>query len=196
MATVRCPNRHYYDDSKYSVCPHCGVTLSGIKFPETRWQQKPEVTGTVQEEEKTEARTSSEDGDVTVCRSSVPQDGRTIGIFRKKFNGNPVVGWLVCSVGEDRGCDYRLYPGNNQIGRSEAMDIPILWDLAIAREKHFSVVHDPKSNLFHIIPGEGTVTKLNGLVLQKAELLEAYDVITAGETELTFVPFCKGDVHW
>ena len=25
MAVIRCPQGHYYDDEKFSHCPHCGI---------------------------------------------------------------------------------------------------------------------------------------------------------------------------
>ena len=27
MAVIRCPQGHYYDDEKFSHCPHCGKKL-------------------------------------------------------------------------------------------------------------------------------------------------------------------------
>ena len=41
---------------------------------------------------------------------------------------NPVVGWLVCLEGPDRGHDYPLRAGTNAIGRSPSMEVCIaLW---------------------------------------------------------------------
>ena len=40
----------------------------------------------------------------------------------------PVVGWLVCTEGPDRGHDYRIRTGYNHIGRAEHMDICIRGD--------------------------------------------------------------------
>lgn len=65
----------------------------------------------------------------------------------------PVVGWLVCTEGVNKGTDYRLHQGRNFVGRSSEMDVCILGDNTVSRSSHAIVVYDPRSNVYLAQPG-------------------------------------------
>ena len=44
-------------------------------------------------------------------------EGRTVGLIRKRTGLDPVVGWLVCIAGPDKGRDYRIHSERNFLGR-------------------------------------------------------------------------------
>jgi len=76
------------------------------------------------------------------------------------------------------------------------MDICITEDDTITRENHCSVVFDPKGKVFYISPGEGSITYLNDKLLDDSGKLTEGDVITAGSTDLVFIPYCKEGRTW
>jgi hypothetical protein len=102
----------------------------------------------------------------------------------------PVVGWLVCVEGPDRGKDFRLHAEKNFIGRDNGMDICLARDEAVSRGRHAIVVFDPKKRNFWLYPGEA-----QGLVYLREELVNSpvqvgpYEVIEVGASKLVIVPF-------
>lgn len=107
-----------------------------------------------------------------------------------------MTGWLVCQTGEERGKDYRLHAGKNFIGRSNTMDVVLIDDKTIARNKHASVTYDPKGNTFYVTPEGGNTVYVAGELAGEAVKLSAGDVITIGKTELVFIPYCEEERKW
>ena len=167
MSLIRCPNGHYYDDSRYTSCPSCGIALDGL-FGEMQ---------AFDAEEKTVCRMDVNDDAVTVSKS-LDQEVKTIAKFRVDNGTQPVVGWLVC------------------VERGDKADIRFYNDEQISRGVHFLIIYDPKQNQFFLTPGEGTITKLNGEVLTQPQELKPYDRIEAGITAFDFIPYCIGGHHW
>lgn len=123
--------------------------------------------------------------------------GKTVGVFQKKMKIEPVVGWLVCIEGPDKGKDFRIWAKNNTIGRSEKMDICIKGDTTISRENHARLAYDDKHNNFHLIPAEST----NNIYLNEEPIyvptkLGEYDVIEFGDSKFIFVAFCNEKFTW
>ena len=140
---------------------------------------------------------------VTVAPSSYhnPSDssdsGKTVGIYRKTTGFNPVVGWLVCIEGTQKGKDYRIYDGVNTIGRDERMDICLRGDTSISRENHAKLGYDKKHNSFHIIPVEGAETiYLNDEPVYVPMVLKNNDIIEIGVFKLRFISFCDESFVW
>ncbi len=183
MQLTRCDNGHYYDASKHSSCPHCGVQNLDIDFQKTV-ARRPESAGIAPTQAKSGEGTS--DG-----------EAKTVGVFRKKMGIDPVVGWLVCIEGPDKGRDYRLHSEKNFIGRSEKMDIAIAGDESVSRENHATVSFNPKKSLFRILPGDsrGLVYLNEEEVITPIEL-KGFDIIELGQTKLLFVPFCGENFTW
>jgi hypothetical protein len=109
----------------------------------------------------------------------------------------PVVGWLVCIEGENKGESYELQVGNNFIGRSSLMDVVILDDKKISRDKHAMIVYDPDGGNFLVLPGESKgLSYLNHELILQAKNLKTYDEIKLGDSTLLFVAFCGDKFSW
>jgi hypothetical protein len=118
-------------------------------------------------------------------------------IWASKTGFDPVVGWLVCVEGPEKGRDYRIRAERNFIGRSPHMDIAITGDDAISRENHAVVTFNPKNGIFRIAPGESRgLIYLNDEEVLTPVVLNAYDKVEIGATKLTFVPFCGERFQW
>jgi hypothetical protein len=180
MATVRCPLGHPYDNSVYSECPYCKSL-----------------------EDHSSGGTSTGDGysAETVPLSSLSAEtnrteGETVIFNSKKGRNDPVVGWLVCSNGVEKGKDYRIHFGQNSVGRDNNMDI-VLKDNGISRAGHCFITYDYKHNSFVIHSGisHGVIYKNGELVAGVASLV-AFDVLELGESKFIFVPFCGENFKW
>jgi hypothetical protein len=110
---------------------------------------------------------------------------------------DPVVGWLVCIEGPDRGRDYRLRTAKNFIGRASSMDICISGDETVSRERHAVVAFEPEERRFWLLPGDAQgLVYLNGKVVYTPTELAGSDVVKVGQTRLMFVPFCGERHQW
>lgn len=198
----RCNNGHWYDTSVHRACPHCKQESEklGIRLHD------------IEEDDRTisiaEAGLSlGEELGAMICRASGAStpggmesradDDRTISFgFFGMTAAKPVTGWLVCLTGGERGRDYRLHAGKNFVGRSPSMDVVMVDDKKISREKHCSVIYDPKGNAFYLAAEGGNLVYLNGKMLESTEKLKEDDRITIGETSFLFIPFCRGKRTW
>ena len=190
MAIQECGNGHLYDTDQYASCPYCQGSVNRINFDSS-------------EVGKTVGLAPSAEVGATVAPSSYTKQqdrsdtGKTVGVFQKKMSFEPVVGWLVCFDGPEKGKDYRIYGRNNTIGRSEKMDICIQGDPTISRENHARLAYDQKHNAFHLIPAESTNTiYLNDEPVYVPAKLKEYDVVEFGDCKLLFVPFCNDRFTW
>jgi hypothetical protein len=187
----RCQAGHLYDPSQHSSCPFCGV---------------PSIDITVTHPAGGEATAGLKGEDPTIAFGAPrretppalePEEGITVGYYRKKIGIEPVVGWLVCIEGVDQGRDYRLHSERNFIGRSEKMDVCIRGDETISRENHAVISFNPRNYTFKLQPGEGRgLVYLNGDDIDVPVSLKPYDVIELGQTKLMFIPFCGENFKW
>lgn len=110
---------------------------------------------------------------------------------------NPVVGWLVCVDGADKGTDYRVRGGNNYIGRDQSMDICVRNDNHISNKNAAIIGYDDVERQFFFGPAGGHNTvRVNGKMVINAVPLEPYDELTVGTTKLMFVPLCGERFDW
>jgi len=180
----RCDQGHFYDPAKYISCPYCGV--KGLNLDETAPHRAAVQAADIED-------THRRGGPVRLNRE---EDG-TVGILPRALGMNPVVGWLVCIEGKNRGRDYRIRAENNFIGRSQKMQICIENDDTVSREKHAVISYNPRKNSFKLSPGESSsLVYLNDEDIDSAADLKAYDQIQLGETRLVFVPFCGDRFQW
>lgn len=183
----RCPSGHFFDPAKHTKCPHCGIDGLDIDIGPTRAKSAPAVGVTVP---VTDGRTLP-----TLGRQE--SEGVTVGYYKQKIGLDPVVGWLVCVDGPDRGRDYRIRSERNFIGRDPRMDICISGDDQVSRENHAVVIYDPRNNGFKLAPGDSRgITYHNGNSLDVPSELKPYDAIEVGASRLLFVPFCGDHYQW
>lgn len=176
MAIVQCEYGHYYDDEKFTACPHCGEQAA--------------------EDELTMSFVEEEERVIDKLAAMVNGEEKTVGFYQVKMKADPVVGWVVCTEGPERGRDFRIHTGRNFIGRSNRMDISVIDDPAVSREKHCSIVFEPIQKEFMLAPGEGRATYINTRILKEPEALKDGDVIGIGDSKFVFVAFCKGERAW
>jgi hypothetical protein len=209
MATVQCHNGHHYDDRKHTHCPYCPVPgLTDVKIPGTQAapmsrpgipQTEPEsllrgtgapIRPSMPQTQPAPARGAGAPnrGGGSSDRGGTP--GVTVGIFQRHTGIDPVVGWLVCVKGTNKGRDYRLHSDLNKLGRAPNMDVCIEGDEAISRENHCQIAFSPRSKTYSIVPGDGrNISYLNNQDVLSAMRLQAYDRLDLGESSFIFIPF-------
>jgi len=110
---------------------------------------------------------------------------------------NPVVGWLVCIDGFEKGKDYRLVDERNFIGSSDEMDVCISGDSSISKENHFSITYNSKQRIFVISPGStNSIIYLNKRAIYETTMIESYNLIEIGDTKLIFIAYCGENFNW
>ena len=196
MAMKRCEHGHHYDPEKHSSCPACGV--EGLNIGETKPKKKDKSD---KEPAADSPLSNPEKEKSTRPHGQKPSVEQEEGVTRRmpynKLGMDPVVGWLVCVEGKDRGRDYRIRSSKNFIGRSERMQICIKGDDSISREKHAAIRFNPKKQTFSLLPGESTeLVYLNEEVVDVPMELKSYDIIELGQTKLMFVPLCGEHFQW
>lgn len=186
MALRRCENGHYYDEKKYSGCPSCGIR--DLNMETTKPMHDLGLYDIPQDTAATRRKDEQRGGQ---------EQGVTKAYWSEKLGIDPVVGWLVCIDGPDKGRDYRIRSERNLIGRDPSMNICIHGDDTISREKHAVISFNPKKNSFMLAPGDGRgLVYLNDDEVLMPAPLAAYDKIELGKTTLLFVPFCGGHFQW
>lgn len=176
---TRCSHGHFYDAAKNSSCPYCGVNIDPIEGKTRRVPAAPAPAA-------------------AQPAASSAEPGATRAVYREAATGiRPVVGWLICVAGPDRGRDYRIHAEKNFIGRSPAMDIAIAGDDSVSREKHAAVAFDPKKAQFWLLPGEAAgLLYLNDQLVNSPSPLKPRDILELGKTRLMFWPLCDEKFHW
>jgi hypothetical protein len=177
MAFIQCPNGHNYDGDDHSQCPFCMADMGGTV----------NIDPTVPINNNPAPSYSGGDDD----------DGKTVAIVRAKDGVDPVVGWLVCIEGKDKGVDYRIHTENNYIGRSDKMDICIRNDDTISRENHAVISFDTREKLFYLAPGQGrSIVRLNRKPCLGTAELNPYDVLEIGTSKFVFITLCNEHFDW
>jgi hypothetical protein len=190
----RCQNGHFYNPAKFSSCPHCGV--AGIDIGPTKPVGQPAPVG----------------GGAEAIGHTTPihraagssEEQATVGWYPSRANEkegekrvDPLVGWLVCVEGPDRGRDYRIKAEKNFVGRSTSMDICISGDTRISRENHAIVAFEPRNVEFRLYAGDARgLVYLNGTMVDTPAVLKPFDTIELGDSKLLFVPFCGERFRW
>jgi len=173
----RCPNGHLYNPRKYNECPYCDEK--------------------VLEDNKNSGEEESNKKSSTA--SNTNQNGaKTLAYYDNQDGINPVVGWIVCIEGVERGKDYKIVSEKNFIGRSEDMHIHIAGDNAISRRNHAVISYNPKQRNFMLIPGAETsgIIYINEEAIYAPTELSPYDVIEMGESKFIFISLCGQHFEW
>ncbi len=112
-------------------------------------------------------------------------------------NVEPVVGWLICLKGAYVGESFPLKTGQNFIGRSIQMDVPLLDEESVSRDTHAYIIFEPKKAEFYASNGTGnSLTYLNKELLMQPTRLKTYDILCFGECEYLFMPLCSEQFSW
>lgn len=186
---VRCAEGHFFDSEKHASCPWCAPAAG--REPDAggpgRTKPLPDLAN------KPMADAGHKPAGATVPITP-PRPEVSAGVTKPLDMGargtRPVVGWVVCIDGPDKGKDFRLHPEKNFIGRDSSMDVSLAADESVSRTKHAIVVFDPKKRNFWLYPGDA-----QGLVYLKEELVNTpvqvgpYDLIEVGSSKLVLVPF-------
>lgn len=202
MALRRCDaGEHTYDDAQHSSCPFCRKTRLtiapgglgqgpvDIPPPQSPPRLMPDKTMPAPGSRSEQNRSSGSKTRIIVDSNHSSAES---------FDGViPVVGWLVVINGKGCGCDLRIIPGMNHIGREKGEILLNFGDASISREKHARLAFDSDDNSFLLAHLEGrNLTKVNGKTIMDTYELTAYDHIRMGETDMIFVPLCGQNFSW
>ena len=197
MAITECGRGHVYDSDQYGACPYCNSNMNIIDFQASPPMQQMGQTVAPGNAPAFPMEPVGETVAPESYRKQQQEREKTVGIFAKRYRIDPVVGWLVCIEGPEKGTDYHLWAKINKIGRGESMDVCIRADRTISKENHAKLAYDPKHNTFQLIPGDS----VNNIYLNEEPVyipakLKAYDQIELGESKFLFVPFCGDQFRW
>ena len=218
MNLIKCANGHFYDQERYSTCPHCsspGVRGGNLTMPVMRGAANEEVTVALEQSRaavppapaapvpaasapvKSSLQEAVQAASAGAVNAPAESGEKTVGFFSNTIGTEPVVGWLVCTGGEHFGEDFRLKSGRNFIGRASGMDVAIIKDGTVSRARHVIVVYEPRGNVFLVQPGDSKeLSYLNGEVVLAAKEIKTHDRLTVGNTELMFIPCCTPSFNW
>lgn len=197
MNLTKCNNGHFYDSDMYASCPHCGgggaenktISFDGGTAPQI--METMDLDNFPQPEDPPSSMGDYEDLD----------DFKTISIYQndkvETTMMTPTVGWLVCTEGKFYGQDFRLKSGRNFIGRSPSMDICLSGENTVSRERHATIIHEPRQNIFIAQPGDSReLFYVNGKVVLSPTQLKKNDVLQIGEVCLMLIPCCDDAFNW
>lgn len=178
MEMKKCERGHYFDASLHEICPYCKETNVGVTMP---LGMQDGVTMPIFE----------------AMNNAESDEGRTVALIKEDMGIDPVVGWLVCMSGTEKGRDYRIHSDNNYVGRSERMDICIRGDETISRENQAVITYDTKERSYFFSPGDGrSIVRINEKAVFQTMEIKAYDKLTIGKTVLLFIPLCGDEFEW
>lgn len=196
---TRCPEGHFYDPTKHNSCPWCALPADVEGGEKTRPMAGPPPLPPPLPPGRV-AGPPPPPPPPLPPPPPVPKAGaetRRMGVETKVGKNDPVVGWLVCLAGPDRGRDFRLHAEKNFIGRSPLMDVCVPGDESVSRDRHALVIFDPKKQQFWAVPGDATgLLYLNGDVVHAPAPMSADDVLEMGQTKLVLIPFCGAKYSW
>lgn len=168
MRLERCKNGHMYDVDNYADCPYCRAENFDFEIKEEKIDLNNEA-----------------------------DEDRTTAYWSKDVQIEPVVGWIACISGPEKGKDYRIVSERNFIGRGEEMDIQIQGDSSISRKNHCSISYNPKQRVFILSPGDSNgLVYVNNEALYTTKQLESYDMLEIGVSKFVFVNLCGKNFDW
>lgn len=199
MAMEKCDKGlHYYDKSVYKDgCPYCKEVSKSQKTVKVG-ENTPEDPKTVNLRYASRAGVpAGKEEKAQQQKLKTDMDGKTVSLEHKDEGIDPVVGWLVCLKGPERGKDYKIHSEKNRIGRGEDMDISIKADLTISRVDQAFIVYNPRRRVFRLHAGTGQrLVYLNDDEVITPEVIKDRDLITIGESEFVFVSLCGENFDW
>jgi len=116
-----------------------------------------------------------------------------------KYYQEPVVGWLVVVGGPGIGAHRPIFMGSNTIGSASDQRIPIdFGDEYISKQEQAYIRYDADDRQFLFIPNlaKTNVVSIDNVKPTSAVRLMPYDIISMGNTQLVFIPFCGDEFDW
>ena len=134
---------------------------------------------------------------VNAIKSNDGTDEMKTMAFYHIASTEPVVGWLVCVKGAYQGESFCLKAGKNTIGRSLKMDVPLAKEPSVSRDRHATIIYEPKKKKFFIQPGEGNgLTYLNDDLVMMPCGINDYDVLQLGASDFVLRSLCGDAFDW
>jgi hypothetical protein len=205
---TRCPEGHFYDPTKHNSCPWCALPADIEGGERTRPAGPPPLPHPSAAPHAMAVAPPPPPPPLPTPHAApppppppppLPKPGATrrAGAETMGAKNDPVVGWLVCLAGPDRGRDFRLHAEKNFIGRSPLMDVCVAGDETVSRDKHATVIFDPKKQTFWTLPGDASgLVYLNGDIVHSPAQMQSDDVLEVGHTKLVLIPFCGEKYTW
>ena len=203
---TRCPEGHFYDPTKHNSCPWCALPADLEGGERTRPVQAlspammaapPPLPPPPLPPAMASAPPPPPPPPLPGKAAERPGATRRVGVETVGVKNDPVVGWLVCLAGPDRGRDFRLHAEKNFIGRSPLMDVSVAGDESVSRDRHALVIFDPKKQIFWAVPGDASgLVYLNGDIVNSPAQMHPDDVLEIGQTKLVLIPFCGDKYSW
>ena len=186
---------HFYDASIHSACPYCSTANVGATVALDMGRTMPLAQPAAPAAGQGGAAGGADNR--THAQGGAGDNGRTVAIIKEELGIDPVVGWLICLDGTEKGRDYRIHTDNNYIGRGEKMDICIRGDDTISRENHAIIGYDARDKVFYFTPGDGrSIVRLNDKGIFATAELKSHDIVEIGKTKLIFLPLCGENFDW
>ena len=198
-----CGNGHFYKET-LDACPHCSAGSTDLNKtavnPGGGEFDKTQIFGGGSENQATQAvggegttkvfgagtgSSSARDLNKTYI-AGVTDGNEENGEEIAPRAARMITGYLISFTLDPMGEDFRLYEGNNTIGRDTSNSITITKDSTIS-SKHANILH--KKGKFWIsdeMAANGTFVNGNELEIQKATPINDGDEIKLGDTVFTF----------
>ncbi len=158
---------NHFYSDKFMSCPHCANELAGVSVDDIFGKNQQKI------------------------------DTAILHPGNLRHNPRKTVGWLVCIDGEMTGESFVLREGENLIGRAAHMDVSLLYESTISRERHAIISYDEeKSRCVLRSAGPDKAIFCNDKPVKLKHTLKDRDVITLGDCTLIFVAFCNNSFHW
>jgi len=140
----------------------------------------------------------ADEGDPETVRPGRPRRATGAETAGEALPDGPLpVGWLVVVDGPGVGHVVTLLTGTMTIGRGGKSTAKLdLGDPGISREDHARLDYDTDTRTFHIMPGRGPETRLDGKKVLSPEKLTRGALVKLGATTLRFAPFCDATFDW
>ena len=188
MKQYQCPRQHLYNapkgyDGPCPVCASLATAAADGSLHRTRGLWDAQAAALVTRELPPEEAAAAASAAAAVLATAGPALP-------------PVLGWLVCVQGPDRGRDWRLVAGPNAIGRGEGMAVRLAGDTGVSRQRH-AVLQADASGRFTLAHGGGPAPLFcNGQAVTDGVALQPHDRIELGASTLLFVPLVGPQFMW
>ena len=108
----------------------------------------------------------------------------------------PIVGWLVCVEGPEKGKDFRVYQKLNMIGKSERAGIRLRDEAGLPFPIWARLAYSTDDNRCRISAISAGHVLHNGKEIEEAVALSSGDRLVLGGCEYIFVALCGDSFRW